>query len=68
LPWSHQLFDYFQEVVEIEEALTDECPVSLVLSWLVDGMLSRNENNKRFVMNHPALFDTIINKYHPLLQ
>ena len=63
LPWSHQLFDYFQEVVENAESLTNTDPLSIVLSWLVDGMLSRRENNKRFVMNHPTLFDCIIEKF-----
>jgi len=63
LPWSHQLFDYFQEVVEHAESLTDMDPLSIVLSWLVDGMLSRRENNKRFVMNHPTLFGSIIEKF-----
>ena len=63
LPWSHQLFDYFEEVVENAEALTDMDALSLVLSWLVDGMLSRRENNKRFVMHHSTLFDSIIKKF-----
>jgi len=63
LPWSHQLFGYFQDVVESEETLTDQYPLSMVLSWLVDGMLSRRENNKRFVMKHPTLVNAIIDKF-----
>jgi hypothetical protein len=63
LPWSDQLFEYFQDVIEIEEPQIELYPLSVVFLWLVDGMLSRKDNNKCFVMHHPALFDSIIRKF-----
>lgn len=65
VPWAGRILEYCIDIIEKEQlpSIGEENSLSFVLSWLVDGVLTKRENNKRFIMSHPALFDCIVQKF-----
>lgn len=63
VPWSHSLLDIFQEVIDAVDPSTHVEPLSFVMTWLVEGLLLRRENNKIFLMEHPGIFNSVVTKF-----
>ncbi len=63
VPWSSSLLNLLQEIIDAVDPCTHGVALSLVMSWLVEGLLLQRENNKLFMMGHPGLFNAIVTKF-----
>lgn len=63
VPWSHSLLESFREVVEKVEPSSNIETLSLMLNWLTDGLLPQMQENKRFLLDNPSFFETLLERF-----